>query len=590
MSKTEELDLLDYYVRELEYLRKDGKVFAERFPKVASRLDLRESESLDPHTERLIESVAFLAARVHRDIDREYSEVASGLLGNLCPSLIQPVPSTTVVKIDPSNFQGKVTAGIKIPKHTVLSSKSNKGDDCKFRTVWDSKIMALEVEEAYINDEENLFLKIITKQNTDLSEMHLDKLSFHLAGEWSICSALYEALSSRVKFLLVNDNDGNKINLNSSSIRFQGFTKDEVALPQAPGSHPAYSLLQEYFSFPKKFFFFELNGLSNSKFKGQELKIEIDLGGLPSKIRSVMPENFKLNCIPIINLFSKMSEPITINHRSYEYLLVADRTRELSTEIHSVINVTASEPGAKKPKLIPQFSALENNENFEAKDNLIFWSSTRKKSLRKDFSGTDVFLNFVDKNNSLDNPTYPVLYAQTLCTNRRLAEQLPVKASLKGEGVSAGLIINCIYEPSRQRDPPLGSQTIWRLTSLLSLNHHSLVDGDTSKTFLREILSLFASDKNSDVDQIRGVLGLTAKGVTRKITQDAWRGFCRGVEIQIELDPDAFVGSSMILFSLILAKFFSLYTTINSFICLSVVRGKEKIVEWPPLSGNQELV
>ena len=61
MSKTNDLDLLDYYTRELDFLRKDGKNFAQRFPKVASRLDLRDSESLDPHTERLIESVAFLA-------------------------------------------------------------------------------------------------------------------------------------------------------------------------------------------------------------------------------------------------------------------------------------------------------------------------------------------------------------------------------------------------------------------------------------------------------------------------------------------------------------------------------------------------
>lgn len=590
MSRTKELDLLDYYVRELDCLRKDGKDFAQRFPKVASRLDLRESESLDPHTERLIESVAFLAARVQRDIDREYSEVASGLLGNLCPSIIQPIPSTTVVKINTNASQGKVNAGIKIPKHTVLSTKTTKGDDCKFRTVWDSKIMALEVHEAKINDNENLFLKILAMQNTDLSEMALDSLSFHITGEWSICSAIYEAISSRVKLISVKDKYNNKTNLNSSAIRLQGFQEDEVALPQIPGSHPAYSLLQEYFSFPKKFFFFELNGLSHKAFRGNVLNIEIDVGGLSSKISSVLTENFKLNCVPIINIFTKISEPIKIHHRNYEYLLVADRTRELSTEIHSIINVTASEPGAKIPKLIPQFSALENSEDFDAKDNSIFWSSTRKKSLRKDFSGTDIFLNFVDKKNSLNDPTYPVLYAQILCTNRRLAEQLPVKASLAGEGISSGLSINCLYEPTRQRDPPLGSETIWKLTSLLSLNHHSLVAGETSKTLLKEMLVLFASDKNSDIDQIRGVLGVNAKGVTRKISQEAWKGFCRGTEIQIELDSEAFVGSSMILFSLVLARFFALYTTINSFTCVSIIRGKEKIVEWPPMSGNQKLV
>ncbi len=590
MSKAEELDLLDYYVRELDYLRKDGKDFAQRFPKVASRLDLRESESLDPHTERLIESVAFLAARVHRDIDREYSEVASGLLENLCPSLIQPIPSSTVVKINPSDQQGKITAGIKVPKHTTLTTKTTMGDDCKFRTIWNSKITSLEVVEAKVDDDDNLFIKIATQNNTDLSEIVLDSLSFHIAGDWSISTALYEALSTRVKSISVRDNQNNSINLNSSAIRFQGFNENELALPQAPGTHPAYSLIQEYFAFPKKFFFFELNGFSNKILAGNEVTILIDLGGLSSKIRKVNFENFQLNCVPVINLFSKISEPITINHRNYEYLLTADRVRELTTEIHSVINVTASEPGARVPQIIPQFSALGKDKNLEENFNNIFWSSSRRKSLRKDFSGTDVFLNFIDKNHSSGRPSYPVLYAKILCTNRRLAEQIPVKASLIGEGVSSGLTINCLYEPSRQRDPPLQSETIWRLTSLLSLNHHSLVDGKNSFTLLKELLSLFASENNSDLDQIRGVLGLSAKGVTRKFSTDAWRGFCRGVEVQIELDPEAFVGSSMILFSLVLAKFFALYTTINSFVCLSVVRGKEKIVEWPPTCGNQELI
>ena len=590
MSKTNDLDLLDYYTRELDFLRKDGKNFAQRFPKVASRLDLRDSESLDPHTERLIESVAFLSARVRRDIDREYSEIASGLLGNLCPSLVQPIPSTTVVQISSKDLQGKVTTGIKIPRHTLLSTKTTAGDDCKFRTVWDSKIMGIDVVEGKINDEENLFLKIRTQQKTDLSELTLNSFSFHIAGEWSVCSALYEALSTRVKFLSIKDNHNNKINLNSSAIRFQGFQEDEIALPQAPGSHPAYSLLQEYFSFPQKFFFFELNGLPNNFFTGSELNITIDMGGLPSKLRLVDSQNFKLNCIPVINIFSKISEPITINHKNYEYLLVADRTQELSTEVHSVVNITASEAGAKIPKIIPQFSELESDKNFDTDSNLVFWSFTRRKSLRKDFSGTDIFLNFVDKKNFLNDPTYPILYANLLCTNRRLAEQLPVKASLTGEGVSAGLSINCLYEPSRQRDPPLGSETIWKLTSLLSLNHHSLIDGETSKTILREILALFASDNNSDLDQIRGVLGLKAKGVTRKLSSDAWRGFCRGIEIEIELDPESFVGSSMILFSLVLSRFFSLYTTINSFISVSVVRGNQKIVEWPPIIGRQEFI
>ena len=55
MSVNRELDLMDYFTRELEYLRREGKDFGKKYPQVASRLDLRESESLDPHVERLIE-------------------------------------------------------------------------------------------------------------------------------------------------------------------------------------------------------------------------------------------------------------------------------------------------------------------------------------------------------------------------------------------------------------------------------------------------------------------------------------------------------------------------------------------------------
>ena len=57
---------VDYYLRELEWLRVEGASFAKRYPNIASRLDIGLAESADPHVERLIESVAFLTGRVNR--------------------------------------------------------------------------------------------------------------------------------------------------------------------------------------------------------------------------------------------------------------------------------------------------------------------------------------------------------------------------------------------------------------------------------------------------------------------------------------------------------------------------------------------
>ena len=86
-------DLLLYYERELDYLRKMAVQFAEKHPKVASRLVLEPTKCEDPHVERLLEAFAFLAARVHLKIDDEFPEISEALLTVIYPQLIRPIPS-----------------------------------------------------------------------------------------------------------------------------------------------------------------------------------------------------------------------------------------------------------------------------------------------------------------------------------------------------------------------------------------------------------------------------------------------------------------------------------------------------------------
>ena len=68
-------DLLLYYERELTYLRQAAVQFAEKYPKIASRLVLEPAKCEDPHVERLLEAFAFLAARVHLKIDDEFPQI-----------------------------------------------------------------------------------------------------------------------------------------------------------------------------------------------------------------------------------------------------------------------------------------------------------------------------------------------------------------------------------------------------------------------------------------------------------------------------------------------------------------------------------
>ncbi|PKO56745.1 MAG: type VI secretion system baseplate subunit TssF, partial [Betaproteobacteria bacterium HGW-Betaproteobacteria-21] len=62
-------DLLPHYERELAFLRTRGREFAERYPKIASRLMMSGEGSDDPHVERMIESFALLSARVSKRLE-----------------------------------------------------------------------------------------------------------------------------------------------------------------------------------------------------------------------------------------------------------------------------------------------------------------------------------------------------------------------------------------------------------------------------------------------------------------------------------------------------------------------------------------
>ncbi len=84
--------LLEYYERELSFLRQMGAEFAEKYPKVASRLQLEPDKCEDPHVERLLEAFAFLAARVRLKIDDEFPEITESLLGILYPRFSRPCP------------------------------------------------------------------------------------------------------------------------------------------------------------------------------------------------------------------------------------------------------------------------------------------------------------------------------------------------------------------------------------------------------------------------------------------------------------------------------------------------------------------
>ena len=92
--------LLPYYNEELKYLREAGAEFASKHEKIARLLHIEKDNCDDPHTERFIEAAAFLAARVHHELDAEFPLITESLLGVLYPHYLRPIPSFSIAQFE----------------------------------------------------------------------------------------------------------------------------------------------------------------------------------------------------------------------------------------------------------------------------------------------------------------------------------------------------------------------------------------------------------------------------------------------------------------------------------------------------------
>ena len=572
---------LEYYKRELTYLRRMGAIFAERYPKIAARLELGIDQCPDPHIERLIEAFAFLTARIQYNLESEFPQISTALLSILYPHFLNPIPSMAIARFEVDPAQSILTTGHLIPKHTPLFAQTEQGHICRFRTCYPLVLWPLEVTYAGfestdhfdfldIHPEVALVLRIrIETQQESLQELEFKYLRFFLNGDRMLVYSLYELLFVHVLYVAILPDDRKEpIFLPQESIRPVGFEPDEEVLPYPSNAHSAYRLLQEYFTFPEKFLFFDINHLENHS-SHRYFDILIMLDQSPSSRLTIDKNTFLLGCTPIINLFKKTTEPIRIDGRQHEYLLIPDKRREDTTEIHSILQVSASSIEEDRSKRFEPFFSF--NHQMSKKDHKAYWIARRQRSSRKDLPGTEIFLSFVDLDFNPKVPPTTTVFAHTLCTNRGLAEELPIGAILQIEESAPLSRIFILNKPTPQIDPPLNGETLWRLISHLSLNQLSLADGEESLKAFKELLSLYGFSDRIDIEQqISGIREMSCKRIIRRIGKDAWRGFVKGLEITLVFDERLYVGSSAFLLASVINRFLPLYVSINSFIQLVI--------------------
>jgi type VI secretion system protein ImpG len=612
-------ELLAYYERELTYFRQMGAEFAEKYPKVASRLLLEPTRCEDPHVERLIEAAAFLAARVHLKIDDEFPEVTEALLTVLYPHYLRPIPSMTVTQFHLDREQGKISGGLTVPRASMLYSRSVEGHPCKFRTCYDTTLWPLTINEAQWLTPDRLRpalkvpdavaalrVEVGCLPDCDLQSMGLRSLRFYLNGESNLVHALYELLCNNCEQVLVRDLTPNSrkppVYLSANSLRPVGFDDDEALLPYPRHSFSGYRLLQEYFSFPEKFFFLDLDNLEPLEKSGFGSRFELIflISSFERSERSQMLElnvnaqTLRLGCSPVINLFPLTAEPILLDQTDFEYPVVPDVRRRHALEIFSIDEVISPDRDTHQVVQFEPFYRFRHAASRQEKRQQAFWYASRRPSQQRNDDGTEMFLSLMDLTGRPMRPEVDTITVHCTCSNRDLPYRLPLgneSGDFELEGFGAIKRIVALRKPTATVRPPTGKGVLWRLISHLSLNYLSLVE--EGKDALTEILRLYNfSESAFHEKQIAGLLNLKSQRHFARVVSDNGIGFVRGRQVEIEFDEEQYVGGGVYLFASVLEHFLGLYASINSFsqLMARTRQRKEPLRQWPPRAGQAILL
>jgi type VI secretion system protein ImpG len=609
-------ELLDLYEKELDYVRRLGAEFADKYPKIAGRLQLERDKCEDPHVERLLEAFAFLTARVRLKLEDDFPELTDALLGVVYPHYTAPVPSMSIVQFVTDPDKGKLTSGYSVPRGATVLSRPVGGIPCKFRTCYPTTIWPLEIVSASLlaapfgfqlpagsgEAAAGLRLELKTLGGVKLAELvNLDRLRFFLDGPPSTVFPLFELLFGASGRIVLRPGEKQKnlrpIVLPNDCLKPVGFGRDEGMLEYPARSFLGYRLLQEYFTFPDKFKFFEVEGLDravHAKYTDR-LEIFILLNRSSSSLENVVAaENFRPACTPVVNLFRQSANPIALSGTKTEYPIHPDLRHPMAHEIHSIDAVTGTSPGTRDVIDVLPFYSFKHS--YDREEQKVFWYAVRRPSIRKNDPGTDMSLLLVDLGFRPSRPSVDTLGLKLTCTNRDLPAKLPFEGKpsdfeLEGGGPLAG--ISCLRKPTPTLRPALRRGAQWRLISHLSLNYLSVSDPTEGRDALREILRLYDFTDSAAVRrQIAGITAVSSRSGVARTGREATAAFVRGVELTVEFDEENFVGSGVFLFAGVLERFLGLYTSINSF-CRVTAKTKQRegiLKRWPARAGEQTLL
>jgi type VI secretion system protein ImpG len=611
-----------YFEREYNFLQIAGEEFAKKHQAIGGLLRLSERQRKDPFVERLFEAFAFLSGRIHERLDDDMPEFTGGLMEQLFPQFLRHFPSCAILKAE--TMSGAVTKPVVVKRGSEIQTPTGRYKikyrvsaspleqtrtiektepaEFVFRTAWDFVVHPVRLKKVRLEDtpegQSALVLQFQPERNVKYEDLDLKRLTLYLHGPFSLTYTLLAYLTRHAVSIGVREISGDgkapfqaikPFSIGIPELTPDGDSEgDDLSLiPYARQAFRGYRLLQEYFSFPQRFFFINIEGLNRFEASAEGFPFEVKISFDRKLSREYQPSinDILINCVPIINLFDRPTEEVAVTQRMPEYYVIPDADRRKSKEIYSINKVD----GISENKLLQySYSPVTSYDILDTTDPEYEYKrffSAVYRPVPGDMGETAIRL----AGPSMEKDIFPkeTLSLQATLSNGFLpSKYLQVESISEPVNFPEGIKAANLTVPSEVLPSPERKNFLWALISHLTISFSTLADSGTFKSILN-LYNWSPSHTNPNRKKIHEGIVRVHPPVTKNIYKD--RGLIRGIEFTIDIDPRKFEhGEGDIhLFGLVLSRFLSQYLTINSFVILTFTDIEtNKQYSWQPNPGK----
>jgi type VI secretion system protein ImpG len=581
-----------YFEEELRYLYESGKEFAKAYPDRAQFLNIDAVGDRDPYVERLFEGFAFLAARIREKIDDSFPELTESLINIMWPNFLKELPAVAIVQFAPR--AGLLQETRVLPRGSELLSNPVGPEHavCRFTTTADVRLVPVSLEsiEKSVDARGKASLGFNFKLGPGVQWKNLSPgpVRLYLHAELPTALMLYEYLTTRVRSCKITYGlSGGAFDIDpDSAVTPAGLSADESLVPQDSRSFWGYSLLLEYFAYPEKFFFIDLNGFDGNAIRdasSQLFSFSLSFNADFPPDTPFTKDNFRMFCAPATNIFRKDADPITLNGLETEYRVIADAAYPTSVFAHSIVSVVGINRTTGERSAYESLYSFKMNK--KKQDHTYAVQYRRGVHNRRDLYlafGGDLLSDGDDgKSKEIRQENCSI---EAWCTNGILPREEVREGGINKPGANFPDYVTFvnITRPTLPLPPPGDDDYLWTFLSHLSSTLTTLSSPDPLKALLRLYDWSGSEGRGRKIESITDV---SSKPVDYIVNGSS----VRGIEFTVSLLEANFLNSGDVrLFGEILKEFLAQYVSINTFLELVfVLKPSAATIRWNSLKGTR---